>query len=389
MAARASRADQGFLHPRDLAKAYGYVCRVKYRKSSDAEIGQGFLSEKPLLVAYDDPIDSRGWTLQERFRSFRIVRFATTQTIWQCPTRRELDGGSRENIEDHPSRSEFSGHLADPPYKYHIHNVAQRHTLNWQLGSWLTRVNQYSKRSLSKRTDKLPGFGAMAEAFAKFLHLRPEDYLAGIWTFEIYSQLRWRRPEEWTGEGSSKDRLKPTWSWASVDGPVLFERLSPAVGETTLQIFEDECAIELKSRDVKYGEVEFGRLTVQGYMRPSRYLNEEFVGAHSTDTLPLRANWDNLGQTASEVWCLEMASWRRRTDDRLSIWSGGLLLNHAKDNEYQRLGYFDFDHASMATEPLNAGRGVEHRHINGRGVKDRYANSNWFYNGEFRKICLV
>jgi hypothetical protein len=80
-AARAESADHGFLQPRNLKQCYGTLCRVRYRESVEGKELLGYITGNPLHIAFDDPIDSRGWTFQERLRSFRTLRFGTKQTV--------------------------------------------------------------------------------------------------------------------------------------------------------------------------------------------------------------------------------------------------------------------------------------------------------------------
>ncbi|KAF2194402.1 HET-domain-containing protein, partial [Zopfia rhizophila CBS 207.26] len=223
-AARAETANDGFLQHRNVNQCYGTVCNVKYRRSSVGigDIGSSLLSANRLDITYDDPIDSRGWTFQEHRRSLRTLRFGCKQTVWECPQSLRVDGGE-PYIEKLSSESLFTGTVADLPYPYQLKDTSHRHELNRALEAWQQLVDEYSRRSLGQRTDRLPAFAAIAEAFGTFLQVVPEQYLAGLWAFDISMQLRWRRPDDMLGGGWCKERHGPTWSWASLDGPVTFD----------------------------------------------------------------------------------------------------------------------------------------------------------------------
>jgi hypothetical protein len=81
IAARAGNANDGFLQQRDLRECCKTVCRVRYREILEAEQLLSFLAGNPLHITYDKPIDSRGWTFQECYRSFRTLLCGVKQTV--------------------------------------------------------------------------------------------------------------------------------------------------------------------------------------------------------------------------------------------------------------------------------------------------------------------
>lgn len=117
IAARVTQADDSFLRDRDLSESYGSVCRVKYRRSSESasNIRSAFLSVTRLDITHDDPIDSRGWTFQERFRSFRVLSFGSKQTVWKCPAGTFVDG-DENYFYDPSSKRLFTGKATDSPF---------------------------------------------------------------------------------------------------------------------------------------------------------------------------------------------------------------------------------------------------------------------------------
>ncbi|TVY33653.1 hypothetical protein LSUB1_G006306 [Lachnellula subtilissima] len=379
VAARARMAADGFLQHRDVIKFYGTVCRVKYRRSSEGngEVGSGFLSANGLDITYDDPIDLRGWTFQERHRSFRTLRFGSKQTVWECPGDLCVDGG--ENfVNKSSSEGLFTGTVTDLSYPYHLDDPRNKDELGYVLKAWQDLVQEYSERTLSQRTDRLPAFAAMAKAFGTFLQLEPEQYLAGLWAFDICMQLRWRRPDHVLGDGWCNERHGPTWSWASLDGPIAFDHPRLRMGVDTLKLVKDECQIGWKSPDFKYGEVEFARLTVYGFLCRSIWREENFIGRrHGTQhsiVLPLKAHWDCYEERAPEVWCLEIN--RNTSGERQT--SYGILLAKPVGNIYKRLGYFEFYHNELKPEQIKAGVDIQGLPL----------NSNWFDNGGYKKICI-
>jgi hypothetical protein len=83
---------------------------------------------------------------------------------------------------------------------------------------WSSIVHGYTRRSLTKGSDKLPALSGIAKDFGYRLGA---PYLAGIWQNEdILQQLAWYVNVEASDLRDRPGSKAPTWSWASVDGPV-------------------------------------------------------------------------------------------------------------------------------------------------------------------------
>jgi len=139
--------------------------------------------------------------------------------------------------------------------------------IRWR-GGWLSLVEDYSRRKLTVGLDKLTALAGVARAIAEDTH---DEYYAGIWKHHIFEDLYWRTyPQEemhipgkellrkgaWIGQVSRAVEYRaPTWSWASIDGPVRFEPLS----YSTLTAHVRHCTTEPAGLD-KYGRVSSGRI---------------------------------------------------------------------------------------------------------------------------------
>ncbi|MCJ1415394.1 hypothetical protein MMC32_001726 [Xylographa parallela] len=194
------------------------------------------------------PISRRAWTLQERLISPRVVHFTRDQLLWHC---REDEWAEGYVHNTHRSHNEFrlgcqkAGHFidreegdaywrsrsSDPDYKPFFDTEFAAET-------WYNCVSEYTTRSLSMPSDKLAAISGLAEKYAV-----PElgQYLAGLWEQDIFRGLAWTRVK--TGERSESQYMSyiaikakrtlaarsfkppllyraPSWSWASVNGPV-------------------------------------------------------------------------------------------------------------------------------------------------------------------------
>ncbi|KAH6868862.1 heterokaryon incompatibility protein-domain-containing protein [Alternaria rosae] len=303
-AARATEVSEGFLGHREPTHCYGTVCQIQYRQSSGdpAIVRSSLVSAKPLHITYEDPIDLRAWTFQEHYQSLRTVRFGSKQTVWECPASRWVDGGINYTYEASSDRR-FSGKIVDSPYPFRLDDASHKHDLDSALGDWQSKVEEYSGRKLKNPEDRLPAFAAIAKAFGAFLGLKPDQYLAGLWLFDLSMQLRWRRPDcelekEWASAGSG-----PSWSWASLTGPVIFDHPRLSHGTNTLRI--DDWKMEPKLEGFEYGEVLRGRLTVSGNLCMSIRQGLDFIGWHpcvlEPCLLPLVAHWDCQDEQPFEV----------------------------------------------------------------------------------------
>jgi hypothetical protein len=97
---------------------------------------------------------------------------------------------------------------------------------------WYLLVEEYTLRSLTRFSDRLPALAGLARIFQDLFGSRSK-YVAGIWSGDILNGLVWRRrlplklelcgqrQLEVTGSQSPCYRA-PSFSWASFDGPVRF-----------------------------------------------------------------------------------------------------------------------------------------------------------------------
>ena len=87
---------------------------------------------------------------------------------------------------------------------------------------WYRLVKQYSLRSLTRSSDKLPAISGLAAMIAKKTRRR---YLAGIWEQNLHA-LAWSRDVQ-CGEvhnmaAAEECRRGPSWSWTSISGPASY-----------------------------------------------------------------------------------------------------------------------------------------------------------------------
>ncbi|KAF7871779.1 hypothetical protein EAF04_003886 [Stromatinia cepivora] len=135
------------------------------------------------------PLETRGWTLQERLLSPRTVHFTRDEVVWECRTKLV---------------SETS------PFKS-PHYLRLRKKL-LPIQNWDQIISQYSGRNLTYEKDRLVALAGIAEAI---WNQTKSEYCAGIWFYNL-RQLCWQltRPH-----GRVFPKRAPTWSWASFNAP--------------------------------------------------------------------------------------------------------------------------------------------------------------------------
>jgi hypothetical protein len=134
--------------------------------------------------------------------------------------------------------------------------------------NWYSIISDYSKCRLTFAEDKLPALSGIA---SRCQQITQDEYLAGHWRINLVQSLFWK-------VGAQASRVKtyraPTWSWASIDGPIITPQLFPTDDndQEDIRILDARVAIDGKN---PFGRIRFGQLTVQAstmevYWSPER-----------------------------------------------------------------------------------------------------------------------
>jgi len=204
----------------------------------------------------DEPLSQRGWVLQERILSPRILHYTENQLFWECRSRPRL-------VEE---KSWFCCDDQQPWIKSRTQGLVRRLNLDSTpakaLATWYLELisNDYSRRKLSFPTDILPAISGLASLVNT--HLKSQ-YLAGIWYDGLEWALLWYRTPPSSPLVERPDTyLAPSWSWASVIGPVSW-RLSIRYPDAPPRFVVEEACTTLTGKDL-FGVVESGFLRVRG-----------------------------------------------------------------------------------------------------------------------------
>ena len=250
-------------------------------------------------------LSSRGWILQERALSKRIVHWTAHEVIWECwssqATERrpayhkwtaaiqfnELLPGDR--LEGFVAgrgmqRTKYDGiRIAvnkNTAKTLETHAQPPGHEdLEVDYHSWYDLVADYSGRDLTQPDDNLIAISSLAMTFQKQNSLKGA-YLAGLWSEDIVSGLIWHidleyysfETEEYPSKlkGLAKYRA-PSFSWASFKRSVTFPDnrwMNVIYKELEPQLFDYSISAALKD---PYSAVNYGHIRLQGYA--IRYLD--------------------------------------------------------------------------------------------------------------------
>ncbi|KAH7141662.1 hypothetical protein EDB81DRAFT_884737 [Dactylonectria macrodidyma] len=164
------------------------------------------------------PLFSRGWVFQERMLAVRVIYFAEEQVFWEC--------GEECKCEAFPAGIPFA-----PNSKDKLPQILARDATatleHFECPScaifreWNILVQRYSECQFTHAGDKLSAFMGIASYFPVSAQ---NNYAFGMWKPRIVDQLGYV-VEKPAMKRSSAYRA-PSWSWASLDGPIMAPHLN-------------------------------------------------------------------------------------------------------------------------------------------------------------------
>jgi len=149
-----------------------------------------------------EPLNQRGWTLQEAFLSRRMLIYGEEEMVWHCHVENSKQtAGSLFHCVEDPSLSKAKAFDANIPL------TSQKHQI------WTILVEQYTRRGLSVQEDRL---AAITGVIVELKPIFQDDCSFGTWHQNFSRQLAWYCNYSWCKvKESSKLSCAPSWSWAS------------------------------------------------------------------------------------------------------------------------------------------------------------------------------
>lgn len=390
-ASAASRSTQGFLLPRESFNAT--PPQLVFRGPDGT---RGLVSIRDPLPSIKQPLDLRGWALQEQLLSPRLLSYETRWLKWTCmtDTYKEGEGGSsrvytfgtaspRNALLNRLPIASSLPSLSSPSRRPHHHELDH-------FFHWADIVEDFTSRELRFLTDKLPALSGIASQAQQALG--GDEYLAGLWKSHMPRALAWMTKDN-NKLGKRSRALPghwgcPSWSWASIITGEIGHFLNVGFDKSPMFLKFLNHSITLSGLN-PFGSVSAGMIQVRGRLKRAGcmvisndasayhrygttndlYIDDKYAG-YLPPVKPPREHrlgfctfddYDEMLQSLADgsIWCLQM----ERT--------GGLLLvpavlsgeGHAQD-QYRRVGYY---------------------HIN---LQEPEKNS-WFDDCEEQDICIV
>lgn len=373
MAGRSRDARNHFL-VNDLDQA-ARPCEFLFEEHKGSEVAFVGLRRSRAL----GPLETRGWCLQEKRLSRRVVVFGEQQLHFWCLERRDWEDGSSV----HESGSTLNSALSLAVQESDM-GARRRHLLR----IWDSLLVDFSSRHLSDPHDIFAAIASVARQLEEVMESR---YLAGLWECDLVRGMLWKPGYQISAYFKSATRPQPTrfapgivvrapsWSWAAIQGHAHnvtydnyqrrvtkhkargYVKMKPNPRNSDRWTSDSSCgASRLR---VPFCELQVvGRLTQavvlatpaseyykKGWAYPTAWRNHghllarKDIGQGSYDlshTMVALGVFDFESEREDEVWCLQAT-----TDE-------GLILRRQEDGKFCRLGwlYFPNEHWSDGFE---------------------------------------
>lgn len=362
-ASRAASAHEGFLGERSAALFTDQVYELAYQPKRAAGLGSIFT----IFAQIDpEPLDTRGWTLQERLLSPRTIEFGSRQMRFICQSNpRGVTDGWRLWAEHNNARQD---NLENANVLYAefdaLEPVLSGPDLTEVFDSWYRLIESYTYRHLSVPQDRILAVSGIAERYGRLLG---DKYYAGHWRSSLARSLYWKakdpsRPRPQVPQG-------PSWSWLSLDGPVEFPRISHA---DSLEPHVVDINAALRNEAHPYGAIftNDARLTVKARLNSAvlQFQDGLFgkVDAYASG-ISLNSAAGDIFTMAIDVDCLEEANEGREANDTVFLelsslftnreWcTRGLVARAYGENSFFRIGTFDCTKTKGETETADQWR---------------------------------
>lgn len=249
---------------------------------------------------------SRGWTLQEEALSTRYLSFQPRQISLRIFDTIYHENGTSQHVDKTTYSMASLNHLT----------------------KWTGLIEDYTMRFLTNEDDMLPALSGLAQLYNQ---QNGAKYLAGIWQDYLREQLCWFA-DIMTAVDSERERHSrpkkyraPSWSWASINGPVTFSSSGALSPHSTISY----ASTVLVGQD-NYGRVQSGSLVLRTRIsqqlwrrRPGSQKKWYYEYPVQNDPNPEWLQTNMPYTNATPMLDVDIA------EDELRIWSVPLLEDYA------------------------------------------------------------
>jgi Heterokaryon incompatibility protein (HET) len=289
------------------------------------------------------PLETRAWTFQEAILSPRIIFYGKHNCVWihcQSTTLRPLFDRQWEL----PSmftwlKEDVLGLKTEPAC-----------TEDSRFRIWRRLIEEYSGRKLTDPEDRLPALAGVASELSRVWQ---DEYLAGAWKSFLIKSIGWsldpKARDDLPHSACPSGRLRPTWSWASINRKVIFQDFQPDAEAL-------ECSVELFTPDTPFGKTKAGLLRLRAViMEPSEeeYLEMRWENSSSESKFTVSMDYSSqISLVAKNAKFVHLGSdiCRDSRGNITSYVSHGLIAVATGHDYHVRIGSFSlsrfasFDH---------------------------------------------
>ncbi|KNG52725.1 pin domain-like protein [Stemphylium lycopersici] len=300
------------------------ICNIAASASTDPEGG---------LFRIRNPDDAASGLVKGSLAP-RVVYFANDQVFWECfnelkcerfPHGIPLGHSSKRLLRKWMDLAHSNGELELCSDRVFFH--------------WSDLVNSYSRCELTNESDRLIALSGLVQIFQDFTG---DEYLAGLWRQNLREHLAWNTTT--LAPGSVSRSMHPSWSWASVTGPI---STYEAVQESRQHFAIVDVQMQSSKLDSDDHAIS-GSIMINGIMlQATCYLTEERSGNVRISSLladfPMFTDVLDHGiENGSTVACLVMGTRPKESRTRVIDTNMSLMLLasvSSQPNTYRRIGY--------------------------------------------------
>jgi hypothetical protein len=309
----------------------------KLFRFSSGELGDLFVLVRESVFDDFEPLDTRAWALQETILSIGVLNFTRTSVRFECGTSIvDLD------TDKHPGSRPI-------PLLRQLGCALLKYSQNDFEGGdiWLRLVQEYSRRSLTFMDDRLLAISGLGDRFGPII---TGNYLAGLWESQLPYGLLWR--SEVPHMRPTNERA-PSWSWASINGPISYDVRSNAHGRSKIEGKMEVHSVSVVPlrMDAKYGSVRSGGLLcITSLLKRARVMEDgpsrSLVDAKSRLILNATLHLDTLSdeETIMGGDVFTFNYYRTESllvrDAAIDLYTVGLILVQVSERTYRRVGLY-------------------------------------------------
>jgi hypothetical protein len=117
--------------------------------------------------AITGPLSTRAWTLQERMLSNRILYYSEKEILWECQSSAHREGSTKDYMSYIKGSQHYRSASLRPRSTVSMlrdDTILSRNedSLKEGLDTWYELVSEYTGRSLTRASDKLPAISSLA-----------------------------------------------------------------------------------------------------------------------------------------------------------------------------------------------------------------------------------